>query len=56
MKSSFDTDEPVQSENIFDEDGALTRDFLLRQGECCGNKCRNCPYDWVAVVAEGDDG
>ena len=22
----------------------LTRDFLLGRGECCGNKCLNCPY------------
>jgi hypothetical protein len=22
----------------------LTRDFLLKQGKCCGNGCKNCPY------------
>ncbi len=22
----------------------LTREFLLGRGECCGNKCLNCPY------------
>lgn len=22
----------------------LSRDFLLKQGQCCGSKCQNCPY------------
>jgi len=35
--------------SIFDADGALTREFLLQRGACCGNGCRNCPYDWEAV-------
>jgi hypothetical protein len=34
---------------IFDEDGALSREFLLARGFCCGNGCRNCPYDHVNV-------
>lgn len=55
MKSSFDTDEPEENENIFDEDGALIREYLLRRGECCGNKCRNCPYEWIAVPPETTD-
>jgi uncharacterized protein (TIGR00290 family) len=29
---------------IFDEAGALTREFLLDRGYCCENGCRNCPY------------
>lgn len=29
----------------FDADGALSREFLLEQGYCCGNGCRNCPYE-----------
>ncbi|HLJ57030.1 MAG TPA: DUF5522 domain-containing protein [Chthonomonadaceae bacterium] len=37
------------SASIFDADGALTRAFLLDRGYCCGNGCRNCPYDWEAV-------
>src|ERR1700681_2206682 len=28
----------------FDEHGALTRDFLLRRGQCCQEGCHNCPY------------
>jgi hypothetical protein len=33
------------------EDGkyVFTRWFLLKQGKCCGNKCRNCPYGHVNV-------
>lgn len=23
----------------------LGRDFLLEQGQCCGKRCQNCPYD-----------
>jgi hypothetical protein len=23
----------------------LTREQLLRQGKCCGNVCKNCPYN-----------
>lgn len=22
----------------------LSREFLLAQQKCCGNKCKNCPY------------
>lgn len=32
----------------FDAQGALTRDYLLRRGTCCGNGCRHCPYDYVS--------
>ncbi|HEX6506290.1 MAG TPA: DUF5522 domain-containing protein [Chloroflexota bacterium] len=32
-------------DDIFDEDGALTAQFLLARGYCCGNGCRNCPYE-----------
>lgn len=35
--------------DAFDRDGALSRAYLLSRGECCGNKCRNCPYDHIAV-------
>jgi hypothetical protein len=48
--------EPEPSDpSIFDADGALTREFLLDRGFCCGNKCRNCPYGWVAVPKEGKE-
>lgn len=30
--------------NKFDENGALSREFLLKRGWCCSNKCTNCPY------------
>jgi hypothetical protein len=29
----------------------FTSAYLLRRGECCGNKCRNCPYGWKNVPA-----
>ena len=43
---------PVAEIATFDADGALTREFLLNRGACCGNRCRNCPYDWEAVPPE----
>lgn len=35
----------------FDEEGFLvfTRAFHLKRGYCCGNGCKHCPYDHVAV-------
>jgi hypothetical protein len=36
-------DDEIEIE-IFDEDGALSRAFLLRRGFCCENGCKNCPY------------
>lgn len=27
----------------------LTAECLLERGYCCGNGCRNCPYDYKAV-------
>ncbi|MEZ0327890.1 MAG: cysteine-rich CWC family protein [Fimbriimonas sp.] len=44
----------AEEPSIFDDAGALTREFLLARGKCCGNKCRNCPYDWVAVAPESN--
>ena len=36
---------------VFDEDGALSREYLLHRGYCCENGCRNCPYE-TAVPLE----
>ncbi len=32
----------------------FTKAYLLRRGECCGSKCRHCPYtnSNTATVAE----
>lgn len=30
--------------DLFDEDGALSSEYLAARGYCCGNGCRNCPY------------
>ncbi len=40
-------------DSTFDENGALSRSFLQRRGECCGNRCRNCPYHWESVPEGG---
>ncbi|MDA0777891.1 MAG: DUF5522 domain-containing protein [Bacteroidetes bacterium] len=33
------------------DDGNLvfTRDYHLKRGTCCGNRCLNCPFDYVNV-------
>jgi len=28
-----------------EEQQPLTRDYLLKQGSCCGSGCLNCPYE-----------
>lgn len=28
----------------------LTSQALLKQGKCCGNACRHCPYGHINVV------
>jgi hypothetical protein len=39
---------------IFDEEGALSREFLLQRGFCCDNGCKNCPYGFhQKCMAEG---
>jgi hypothetical protein len=27
----------------------FTADYLLSRGYCCGNGCKNCPYDYKNV-------
>jgi len=35
----------------FNHDGfvVFTAKYLLERGYCCGNGCKNCPYDYKAV-------
>lgn len=37
----------VEGLDFYLENGllVLTAHFLLNRGYCCGNKCRNCPYE-----------
>ena len=50
MIKPFDDDEPFTS-----SDGLVifTADYLLQRGYCCGNGCRNCPYNYKAVPEPG---
>ena len=36
----------------FNEEGNMvfTEKYLLRKGECCGNGCRHCPYNYLNVA------
>jgi hypothetical protein len=35
----------------FNEEGyiVLTEQFHLKKGNCCGNGCKHCPYDFINV-------
>jgi hypothetical protein len=47
MKQDYSDDDLYYT----NEDGFIvfTEKFLLDRGYCCGNGCRNCPYDYKAV-------
>jgi hypothetical protein len=38
-------------EFYFNSDGLVvfTAEYLLGRGYCCGNGCKNCPYDYKNV-------
>lgn len=38
-------------EFYYNSDGLVvfTAEYLLNRGYCCGNGCRNCPYDYKNV-------
>ena len=27
----------------------FTKKYHQERGNCCGNKCRHCPYNWINV-------
>ena len=35
----------------FDDSGymVLTKAYHLQRGDCCGNGCRHCPYNYINV-------
>jgi hypothetical protein len=35
----------------FNEEGyiVLTEQFHLKKGNCCGNGCKHCPYEYINV-------
>jgi hypothetical protein len=45
-RKQLDDDEPY-----FNADGLVvfTADYLLSRGYCCGNGCKNCPFDYKNV-------
>ncbi len=61
-RADYVNDGIVDDIEIFDQDGALSREYLLARGYCCGNGCRNCPYiprhgglDAAAPVASSEE-
>ncbi|MBA2248636.1 MAG: hypothetical protein H0W12_00425 [Chitinophagaceae bacterium] len=44
----------VEMEDFYlDNNGLMifTQKYLLQRGECCGNGCRHCPFDYINVPA-----
>jgi hypothetical protein len=43
--------EPEGADYYMNDDGfvVFTAKYLLERGYCCGNGCKNCPYDYKAV-------
>ena len=56
MSSKIDEEDwEVTSDGLY----VARREFLIRRGYCCANKCRNCPYinwrfqsEWRPIPAE----
>ena len=56
MSSKIDEEDwEVTSDGLY----IARREFLIRRGYCCANKCRNCPYinwrfqpEWQPIPAE----
>ena len=49
---SLPSEEPEGADDYYtNEDGfvVFTAKYLLERGYCCGNGCKNCPYDYKAV-------
>ncbi|MBO9573631.1 MAG: hypothetical protein J7497_15695 [Chitinophagaceae bacterium] len=48
MNRKWNDEEPESYKN--DEGFTIfTAEYLLSRGYCCGNGCRNCPYDYINV-------
>jgi Family of unknown function (DUF5522) len=45
-KHKFDDDEAYNPTGFV----AFTEEYLLSRGYCCGNGCKNCPFDYKNVV------
>ena len=50
-KTTLPEGEPEGADYYFNNDGLVvfTAAYLLERGYCCGNGCKNCPYDYKAV-------
>jgi hypothetical protein len=48
LNRKFPDEEP---ESYSNEEGltVFTAEYLLSRGYCCGNGCKNCPYDYINV-------
>ena len=38
---------------LLDEHGAISAEFLIARGSCCGSGCRNCPYKKDESAGDG---
>lgn len=51
MNNDDSLDDIGSDKEYYFENGlmVMTEQYHLRRGTCCGNKCRHCPYDHIAV-------
>jgi hypothetical protein len=55
--SKSSSDQPLQKDvDYYIENGrwVFTETYHRKRGYCCGNACRHCPYEHVAVPNERD--
>lgn len=51
--------EKLSKEDYYFNDQGLmvfTREYHLKRGICCGNKCKHCPYNYKNVKKEPNKG
>ncbi|HLA53240.1 MAG TPA: DUF5522 domain-containing protein [Flavitalea sp.] len=50
MNKKPPSDEEAESYSNDEGFTIFTEEYLLKRGYCCGNACRNCPYDYINVT------
>ncbi len=39
---------------IVDGDFVFTKEYHLKRGYCCKNKCMNCPWGYGSIAVQGE--
>ena len=48
----------TKEDYYFNKEGLMvfTEKYHLKKGECCGNKCKHCPYNYKNVKKDNNKG